>query len=113
VNGRFVLLGSECFGCQASAVDLNDTADFYRYFDATLHAEFLYSCIERTIEFDLPQEARFLVSHDRFRRRLGEIVDMPERTAELLFRFLRQNDGKLSQRAREREFASFNGGDTR
>lgn len=85
---------------------LNETADFYRYFDATPHAEFLYVCIEQTIEFDLPQEARFLVAHDRFRRRLGEIVDMPDRTADLLFRFLRQNDGKLSQRAREREFAS-------
>ncbi len=85
---------------------LNDTADFYRYFDATPHAEFLYSCIEQTIEFDLPQEARFLVAHDRFRRRLGEIIDMPDRIADLLFRFLRQNEGKLSQRAREREFAS-------
>ena len=85
---------------------LNDTADFYRYFDATPHAEFLYSCIEQTIEFDLPHEARVLVAHDRFRRRLGEIIDMPDRTADLLFRFLGQNDGKLSQRAREREFAS-------
>ena len=87
---------------------LNDTADFYRYFDATRHAEFLYSCIEQTIESDLPQEARFLVAHDRFRRRLGEIVDMPDLTADLLFRFLRQNDGRLSQRAREQEFAGLN-----
>ncbi len=30
---------------------------------------------------------------------------MPERTIDLLFRFLHQNGGKLSQRAREREFA--------
>jgi Fic/DOC family len=87
---------------------LNDTADFYRYFDATPHAEFLYGCIEQTIEFDLPQEARFLVAHDRFRLRLGEIVDMPDLTADLLFRFLRQNDGRLSQRAREREFVRLN-----
>lgn len=85
---------------------LNETADLYRDFDATPHAEFLYACIEQTIEFDLPQEARFLVARDRFRRRLGEVIDMPERTADLLFRFLRQNDGKFSQRAREREFAS-------
>lgn len=85
---------------------LNDTADFYRCFDATPHAEFLYGCIEQTIEFDLPQEARFLVAYYRFRRRLGEIVDMPDLTVDLLFRFLRQNDGGLSQRAREREFAS-------
>ena len=31
---------------------------------------------------------------------------MPERTVELLFRFLHQNDGALSTRAREKEFAS-------
>lgn len=31
---------------------------------------------------------------------------MPDRTADLLLQFLHQNDGKLSQHAREREFAS-------
>lgn len=30
---------------------------------------------------------------------------MPDNTVDLLFRFLRQNDGTLSNRAREREFA--------
>jgi hypothetical protein len=29
---------------------------------------------------------------------------MPERLVDLLFRFLNQNDGRLSQRARAREF---------
>ena len=36
---------------------------------------------------------------------IQDIVDMPDRTVDLLFRFLRQNDGRLSRRAREREFA--------
>ena len=45
---------------------LNETADFYRYFDATPHAEFLYSCVEQTIDKNLPQEVRFLESYDRF-----------------------------------------------
>lgn len=31
---------------------------------------------------------------------------MPERILDLLFRFLRQNDGRLSVRAKEQEFAS-------
>jgi hypothetical protein len=35
---------------------LNDTADYYRYFDATAHAEFLYGCVEETVDEDLPQE---------------------------------------------------------
>src|SRR5437016_623914 len=39
---------------------LNDTADFYRFFDATPHAEFLYACVRKTIEEDLPRETEFL-----------------------------------------------------
>ena len=31
---------------------LNDTDDFYRYFDATKHVEFLYECVEKTIDVD-------------------------------------------------------------
>lgn len=34
------------------------------------------------------------------------MIDMPERTIELLFRFLNQNDGKLSNRAREKALAA-------
>jgi Fic/DOC family len=84
---------------------LNDTGDFYRFFDATPHAEFLYQCVERTIDVDLPAEAKFLKAHDGFQRALANIVDMPDRTADLLFSFLRQNDGVLSQRGRDKEFA--------
>jgi hypothetical protein len=84
---------------------LNETVDFYRFFDATPHAEFLHRCVERTIEVDLPAETSFLKAHDDFRREVASIVDMPERTADLLFRFLHQNKGVLSKRGREQEFA--------
>jgi hypothetical protein len=93
-------------GSRQCACVINDTTDFYHYFVATPHAEFLCGCIEQAIVFNLPQEAHFLVAHDQFRRSLGEIVDMPYLTADLLFRFVIQNDGGLLQRAREREFAS-------
>jgi hypothetical protein len=85
---------------------LNDTTDFYRFFDATPHAEFLYACVQKTVEEDLPQEAEFLARYDRFRARVETMVDMPERTVGLLFRFLHQNGGALSKRAREEEFSS-------
>jgi Fic family protein len=85
---------------------LNDTADFYRFFDATPQAEFLYSCVKKTIEEDLPRESDFLTRYDQFRSRIEAIADMPERTLDLLFRFLRQNNGRLSKRAREGEFAA-------
>ena len=84
---------------------LNDTADFYRFFDATPHAEFLYRCVQETVERDLPQETTFLQTYDRFAARVQDLVDMPRATLDLLFRFLRQNGGGLSKRAREREFA--------
>ncbi|MBO6809249.1 Fic family protein [Thalassospira sp.] len=84
---------------------LNDTADFYRYFDATPHVEFLFECVEHTIEQDLPREAEFLRLHDQFRKEVNNIVDMPDRLLDLLFRFLQQNNGQLSKRARTGEFA--------
>lgn len=84
---------------------LNDTADFYRYFDATPHTEFLYACVRKTIEEDLPNETDFLRRYDRFRAGVETVLDMPDRTVDLLFRFLHQNSGHLSKRAREREFA--------
>jgi len=91
---------------------LNDTADFYRFFDATPHAEFLYACVRQTIEQDLPRETQFLEQYDRFRASIETIVDMPERTVDLLFRFLHQNGGRLSKRAREQEFAQLTEAET-
>ena len=85
---------------------LNDTSDFYRFFDATAHAEFLYSCVMKTIDVDLPQETQFLARYDQFRARIENLVDMPDRTVDLLFRFLHQNGGRLPRRAREQEFAA-------
>lgn len=49
---------------------LNDTADFYRFFDATPQAEFLYGCVQQTIEVDLPRETECLARYDRFRARI-------------------------------------------
>jgi hypothetical protein len=83
---------------------LNDTADFYRFFDATPHAEFLYRCIERTIEVDLPPETSFLQAYDAFKRKGEYFIEMPKGAIDLLFRFLHQNGGKLPKHCREGEF---------
>jgi Fic/DOC family len=92
---------------------LNDTADFYRFFDATSHAEFLYACVRQTIERDLPDETKFLKDFDRFRALVESIVDMPDGTLDNLFGFLRQNRGRLSKRARDNEFAALTDDETR
>ncbi|MCY4645560.1 MAG: Fic family protein [Gammaproteobacteria bacterium] len=84
---------------------LNDTVDYYRFFDATAHAEFLYKCVEETVTRDLPGEIAYLEGYEEFARRVQEdIADMPETTTNLLAQFLRQNHGRLSERARACEF---------
>ena len=83
---------------------LNDTARLYRFFDATAQAEFLYRCIAETVDRDLPQEVAFLEAYDKFRAGVKAIVAMPDGTVDLLHRFLRQEDGRLSRRARTKEF---------
>jgi hypothetical protein len=91
---------------------LNDTGDFYRFFDATPHVEFLYACVRQTVEEDLPNETDFLRSYDRFQSQITAIVDMPNRTSDLLFHFLQQNDGRLSKWAREGEFSALTEAET-
>lgn len=85
---------------------LNDTADLYRYFDCTEEAEFLYACVARTVEHDLPNEIDFLRRQDEAQSRIMEIVDMPDRLAQNLLMFMRQNGGVLPKKHRESEFAA-------
>lgn len=84
---------------------LNETARFYRYFDATAHAEFLYDRVQETVERDLPREVAYLEAFDRFEVRVQQLLgDMPHSTIDLLHRFLTQGEGRLSQRAQAKEF---------
>jgi hypothetical protein len=78
---------------------VNDTADLYRYFDCTREAEFLYACVARTVEHDLPVEIDYLRRHDEAQRRIMETVEMPDRLAQDLIMFIRQNDGTLPKKA--------------
>lgn len=68
--------------------------------------------VQQTIDEDLPYETEFLRRYDQFRASVETMFDMPERTMDLLFRFLNQNEGKLSARARRREFAALSDTET-
>ncbi len=83
---------------------LNETMDLYRYFDATKQAEFLYDCIRQTVLETLPEEIGYLTCHDKMKAFIKDHYDMPERVIENLIGFLLQNEGRLSKRAREKEF---------
>jgi len=83
---------------------LNDTADLYRYFDCTQAAEFLFACVQRTVDEDLPREIDYLRRHDQALQRIMDSVEMPDRIAENLVMFIRQNNGALSTNRRDGEF---------
>lgn len=85
---------------------LNETVDLYRYFDATKQAEFLYDCVRQTVLETLPEEVDYLARHDRMTAFITDRFDMPDRLVETLIAFLRQGDGRLSKRARGKEFAA-------
>jgi hypothetical protein len=83
---------------------MNATADLYRYFDCTQEAEFLYECVSRTVERDLPREIDYLRRHDEAIRRIMGAVEMPDRVAEDVVMFVRQNKGTLAKNRREGAF---------
>jgi hypothetical protein len=82
----------------------NETVDLYRYYDCTDVAEFLYACVKRTVEEDLPREIVYLQRYDEAIRRIMNFVEMPDRLAGDFIMFVRQNEGTLPKSRRKREF---------
>lgn len=87
---------------------LNETFDLYRYFDATKQAEFLYSCVLQTIEQTIPEEVDYLEKYDQMKDYLDNVFEMPDKMVALAIRFLEQGNGKLSERAKNRELEGLN-----
>ncbi|MDZ7739209.1 MAG: Fic family protein [Bacteroidales bacterium] len=85
---------------------LNSTADYYKYYDATLQAEFLFDCIDYTINEIIPEEVSYLKNYDQMKVWLDDNFEMPDKTVALLIRYLDQNKGALSDRARTKEFSA-------
>jgi hypothetical protein len=85
---------------------LNETINLYRYFDATDQAEFFFECVEETVNKTLPEEVDYLTKYDLLNEFIKNYIDMPDKLIDLLIRFLNQNSGQLSKRARGKEFAA-------
>jgi Fic family protein len=83
---------------------LNDTADYYRYFDATDQADFLFDCVDYTINKIIPDEVNYLQNYDTMKSWLDDHFQMPDNMVALLIRFLDLNNGALSKRSGEKEF---------
>jgi hypothetical protein len=90
----------------------NDTADFYRYIDCTELTRITIDFIRETIETELPAELRYLASYDDVRLRMREVVELPDRIADLFVKLCRQNGGSLSKNKRSlEEFAPLTDGE--
>ena len=77
---------------------------YFRFFDATEQASFLYWALERTVEHDLEEEIAFLLGFDAARARLGGLLDWPAHSLDLFIRLVHQNKGTLSRTKRESSF---------
>lgn len=82
---------------------LNDTADLYRFYDCTAEAEFLYDCVRKTIEEDLPREITYLKRHDAAMRGIMNRIEMPDALARQVILLVTQNEGRFPKLRRDRD----------
>lgn len=79
-------------------------AVYFRFFDATAQATFLYWALERTVYHDLVDEVSFLLGFDAAHTALRGMIDWPAHSLDLFIRLVHQNDGQLSKTKRESHF---------
>ncbi|MEM7599909.1 MAG: Fic family protein [Verrucomicrobiota bacterium] len=80
---------------------LNETSDYYRSIDYTKIVEALFDFVAETIRTELPSEFEFLESYDQARASMAQVVDLPDRVADLFIRLVLQNQGTLSKGKRQ------------
>jgi len=77
---------------------------YFRFFDATPQAMFLYRALESTVTHDLRDEINYLIGLDRARAALRNEIDWPAQSLDLFINLVRQNDGSLSRTKRRSQF---------
>ena len=82
----------------------SDTGELYRYFDATVFAEYFFDRVADTVQRDLKEELGFVAVFDQAVTAVREVIDMPDRRASLFVRLCMQNGGRLSA-AKRSQFA--------
>jgi hypothetical protein len=95
------LLEWEFLEDEQRVVVTGETADHYRYFDATRLAEYLYDRVAETIRKDLAEELDFLACFDRAYRGVRAVVDMPNKKVSLFVRLALQNGCRLPKSRRK------------
>lgn len=63
------------------------TRNYYQYIDYTHLVEYLFACIEKTLDSYFEKEIEFLVSYDKTKKNIQNIVDMPDKLIDLFVLF--------------------------
>ena len=61
--------------------------------------------MDKTINETIPNEVDYLIAYDAFKKYIDDEFEMPDKLVATLVRFLEQNNGKLSRRAKVKEFS--------
>ena len=79
----------------------NESADFYRFIDMTPIVQEFQKIVQTTIQTEWKSELSYLQNYDKIRKRMREIVDMPDKKANQFILFVQQNNGALPKNRRK------------
>ncbi len=79
-----------------------ESKSYYQYLDYTRMVEYLFECIEEVVNHQIESELEFLVSYDKTKKAMQEIVDMPDQKLDLFIKSVLENNGILSAKKRNR-----------
>jgi hypothetical protein len=81
-----------------------ETKIHYQYIDFTLYVEYLFACIETTLQDDFQEELTFIANYDRTKIAIQAIIDMPDLKIDRIIRCIAQNNGTLGRKMRSTYF---------
>jgi len=81
-----------------------DTKLYYQYIDFTRFAEYIFGCVEATIQEDFKGELEFIINYDQTKSKIQSIIDMPDIKIDRMIRCVTQNNGKLGKKMKRTYF---------
>ena len=85
----------------------SDSAYLYRYLDATPLVDYLYACINQTIDVVLKNELDLLHKFRQVKQAIDREMDISNTALDRFVNFCHQNKGSLSRRKRDRFFEHY------
>ena len=85
----------------------SDSAYLYRYLDATPLVDYLYACINQTIDVVLKNELDLLHKFRQVKQAINREMDISNTALDRFVNFCHQNKGSLSRRKRDRFFEHY------